>query len=70
MSEYSKISRNTIRNRSEAFNENNNSEDYQRIDQSDSERTRDDFLEALEKDKKMKGEFNKSNLFKSRIIGI
>jgi len=70
MSEYSQISRNTIRNRSEAFNENNNSEDYQRIDQSDSERTRDDFLEALEKDKKMKGEYNKSNLFKSRIIGI
>ena len=70
MSEYSQISRNTIRNRSEAFNENNNSDDYQRIDQSDSERTRDDFLEALEKDKKMKGEYNKSNLFKSRIIGI
>jgi len=70
MSEYSQISRNTIRNRSEAFNENNNSDDYQRIDQSDSERTRDDFLEALEKDKKIKEEYNKSNLFKSRIIGI
>jgi hypothetical protein len=39
------------------------------LDQSDSERTRDEFLEAMENDKKKKEEYNKSNLFKSRIIG-
>lgn len=70
MSEYSQISRNTFRNRSEVISRNNNSEDYQRLNQSDSERTRDDYLEALEQDKKIKEEYNKSNLFKSRIIGI
>lgn len=70
MSEYSQFSRNTFRNRSVNPSGNNFSEDYQRLDQSDAERTRDEYLEALEQDKKIKEEYNKSNLFKSRIIGI
>lgn len=69
MSEYSQISRNTFRNRSEIRSGNNNSDDYQRLDQSEADRTRDEYLEALEQDKKIKEEYNKSNLFKSRIIG-
>ncbi len=69
MSENSQISRNTLRIRSEARSRINNSDDYQRLNESDADRTRDEFLEALELDKKIKEEYNKSNLFKSRIIG-
>jgi hypothetical protein len=67
MSVYSNLSRSTVRNRSDIRNLNN--VNYDRLDQSDSERTRDEYLEALERDKQIKDEYNKSNLFKSRIIG-
>ncbi len=69
MSEYTRNSRNSLRDRSEERNGILYGQNYERLDQSDSERTRDEFLEAMENDKKKKEEYNKSNLFKSRIIG-
>jgi len=69
MSEISQFPRDGFRNRNDLRNGNFDFNEYERIDQSDSDRTRDEFLEVLEKDKKIKEEYNKSNLFKSRIIG-
>ncbi len=41
---------------------------YERLDQTDPDRTRDEFLEAQENLDKKKQEKNKTNLYKSRII--
>lgn len=41
---------------------------YEKLDQNDPDRTRDEFLEAQENLEKQKQEKNKTNLFKSRII--
>ena len=49
-------SRSLIRGRGEG--------EYSRLDQSDSERTRDEYLEAIERDREIKEDYNKSNLFK------
>lgn len=71
MSEYSNISRSSVRNRSNIGNNFNNLNDnYERLDISESDRTRDEYMEAIENDKKIKEEYNKTNLFKSRIIGF
>jgi len=44
--------------------------EYNRVDTNDSERTRDEYLEAIERDREAKEKINKSNLYKSRIIGM
>lgn len=69
MSQYSNYSGNSLRDRSirNIQNFNNN---YELIERSDTEITRDEYLEAIENDNQLKEEYNKSNLFKSRIIGI
>jgi hypothetical protein len=57
-----------MRNRTNIVNDINNNNNYEPVSQGDSDRTRDEFLEAQEKMEKLNKEKKKTNLFKSRII--
>lgn len=46
----------------------NNNPNYESVSQSDPDRTRDEYLEEQERINKRQQEYNKTNLFKSRII--
>lgn len=48
----------------------NRNTNYENINQTDPDRTRDEFLEEQERAKKRSEEFSSTNLFKARIISI